>query len=481
MLKEIVRYPLGVRGVSTEEFLEVKSPFNHEVVASIGQADEKAIDKAIVLAQECFKKTMRLMPAYKRSEILAKTSQLIEKNAEDLARTISLEGGKPMKDARIEVQRAVGTFAVASELALHIDGEQIPMDRSPGNESRLAIVLREPLGVIGGITPFNFPLNLVAHKVAPAIAAGNVVVLKPSSQTPISSLKLRALMLEAGLPEDALQIIPCRGAKGMALVTDSRIAMLTFTGSAQVGWDLRKQIAPGTRIVLELGGNAGVIVHDDADIDAAVKGIARGGYSNAGQSCISVQRVYVQEKVYDKFLKDFTAAVKALKVGDPLDDATDVGPVIDEPSAVKTVEWVKQAEQSGAKVQTGGKIINKNLMEPTVISDTKSDMNVVCQEIFGPVVTVMKYTTIDQAIAAVNDSRYGLQSAVFTKNLEIAFKAARQIDAGGVIINDPSTFRADHMPYGGRKESGIGLEGVRYAIHELTQPKFICINLPPLQ
>ncbi len=480
MLKEIVRYPLGVKGVSTDEFLEVKSPFNHEVIAAIGQANEKAIDKAIGLAKECFTKTMRLMPAYKRSEILAKTSQLILANADDLARTISLEGGKPMKDARIEVQRAAGTFAVAAELAMHLDGEQIPMDRSPGNEGRLAMVLREPLGIIGAITPFNFPLNLVAHKVAPAIAAGNAVVLKPSSQTPISSLKLRALLIEAGLPEDALQIIPCRGSKGTALVTDPRIAMLTFTGSAQVGWDLRKQIAPGVRIVLELGGNAGVIVHDDADLDAAVKAICRGGYSNAGQSCISVQRVYVQEKVYEQFLKDFAAAVKALKVGDPLDEATDVGPVIDEPSAVKTVEWVKQAEKSGAKILAGGKIIAKNLMEPTVLSDTTSEMNVVCQEIFGPVVTVMKYTGIDEAIAAVNDSRYGLQSAIFTKDLEIAFKAARQIDAGGVIINDPSTFRADHMPYGGRKESGIGLEGVRYAIHELTQPKFICLNLPPI-
>ncbi|MBX9879361.1 MAG: aldehyde dehydrogenase family protein [Candidatus Obscuribacterales bacterium] len=477
MLKEIVRYPLGVRGITTEEFIEVKSPFSHESIASIGQADEKAINKAIGIAQECFTKTMRSMPAYKRSEILAKTSQLILKNADDLARTISLEGGKPMKDARIEVQRAAGTFAVAGELAMHLDGEQIPMDRSPGNESRLALVLREPLGIIGAITPFNFPLNLVAHKVAPAIAAGNVVVLKPSSQTPISSLKLKALLTEAGLPEEVLQIIPCRGAKGTALVTDPRIAMLTFTGSAQVGWDLRKQIAPGTRIVLELGGNAGVIVHDDADLDSAIKGICRGGYSNAGQSCISVQRVYVQEKVYDKFLKEFSSAVKALKVGDPLDESTDVGPVIDEPSAVKTVEWIKLAEKSGAKIQAGGKIISKNLMEPTVLSDTKPEMNVVCQEIFGPVVTVMKYSTIDEAIAAVNDSRYGLQSAIFTKNIDIAFKAARQIDAGGVIINDPSTFRADHMPYGGRKESGIGLEGVRYAIHELTQPKFICLNL----
>lgn len=480
MLKEIVRYPLGVRGISTDEFLEVKSPFSHEVIAAIGQANEKAIDKAIGLAKECFTKTMRLMPAYKRSEILAKTSSLILTNADDLAKTISLEGGKPMKDARIEVQRAAGTFAVAAELAMHLDGEQIPMDRSPGNEGRLAMVLREPLGIIGAITPFNFPLNLVAHKVAPAIAAGNAVVLKPSSQTPVSSLKLRAILIEAGLPEDALQIIPCRGAKGTTLVTDPRIAMLTFTGSAQVGWDLRKQIAPGVRIVLELGGNAGVIVHDDADLEAAVKAICRGGYSNAGQSCISVQRVYVQEKVYDKFLKDFAAQVKALKVGDPLDEATDVGPVIDEPSAVKTVEWIKQAESAGAKVLAGGKIIAKNLMEPTVIAETKPDMNVVCQEIFGPVVTVMKYATIDEAIAAVNDSRYGLQSAIFTKNLEIAFKAARLIDAGGVIINDPSTFRADHMPYGGRKESGIGLEGVRYAIHELTQPKFICLNLPPL-
>jgi len=479
-LKEIVRYPLGVKGVSGEEFLEVKSPYSHEVIAAIGQADEKSIDKAITSAQHCFASIMRHMPAYKRSEILAKTSQLIEKNADDLAKTICLEGGKPLKDARIEVQRAQGTFAVASELAMHLEGEHIPMDRAPGNESRLALVLREPLGIVGAITPFNFPLNLVAHKVAPAIASGNVIVLKPSSQTPISSLKLRALLIESGLPEDALQIIPCRGAKGQKLVTDSRIAMLTFTGSAQVGWDLRKQIAPGVRIVLELGGNAGVIVHDDADVIQAVKAICRGGYSNAGQSCISVQRVYVQEKIYDKFLKDFSSAVKSLKVGDPLEESTDVGPVIDEPSAIKTVEWIQQAEKAGAKVQAGGKIISKNLMEPTVLSDTKPEMNVVCQEIFGPVVTVMKYGTIDEAIAAVNDSRYGLQSAIFTKNLEIAFKAARQIDAGGVIINDPSTFRADHMPYGGRKESGIGLEGVRYAIHELTQPKFICLNLPPL-
>lgn len=478
--KEIVQYPLQIKGISSEEFKEVKNPYSGQVIAAVGQADEKAIFEAISLARQVFRDVMAKMPAYKRSEILAKTSALIIEHKEDLARTIAAEGGKPLKDARIEVDRAAGTFAIAANEALKLDGEHLTMDRQPGNEGRIGMVLREPIGVIAAVTPFNFPINLVAHKLAPAFAAGNTVVLKPSSSTPISSFKLAKLMQQAGLPEGALHVVPCRGEKGNALVRDDRIAMLTFTGSPEVGWRLRREVAPGVRTILELGGNAGLVVHEDACLEAAVKAAARGGYANAGQTCISVQRVYVQEKVYDKFLELFVGLVKNLKTGDPLDDTVDVGPLIDDAAVEKTLSWLDAAVKGGAKLVTGGKKLPCNVVEPAVLVDTKPEMLVICQEVFGPVVSVAKYATIDDAIAAVNDPHFGLQAGIFTSNLEMAFKAARQIDAGGVMVNDAPTFRADHMPYGGRRESGLGLEGVKYALQEMTQPKFICFNLPKL-
>ncbi|MBX9689649.1 MAG: aldehyde dehydrogenase family protein, partial [Candidatus Obscuribacterales bacterium] len=474
MLKEIAKYPLKIKGSSEGELNEVKSPYDGQPIAAVAQADEKAIKLAITQAKETFENVMRKMPAHKRSEILARTAKLLQEKHEDFARTIALEGGKPIRDARIEVSRAIMTFTIASEETLRLDGEQIAMDRQPGNEGRIGMILREPIGVIGAITPFNFPLNLVAHKLAPAFASGCTVVLKPASQTPVSSLKLAEVLAEAGLPEGALILTPCRGSKGHALVSDNRIALLTFTGSQEVGWRLRHEIAPGTRIILELGGNAGLVVHEDADLTAAAKAAARGGYVNAGQTCISVQRVYVQEKAYDKFLNTFVDLVKNLKCGDPLDESVDVGPMIDAGSVDKTLVWIDEAVKGGAKLLAGGKKASNNVLEPTVLAETKKDLNVVCQEVFGPVVAVMKYSNIDEAIALMNDSRYGLQAGVFTQNLEVAFKAARGIDAGGVMVNDAPTFRADHMPYGGRKESGVGLEGVRFAISEMTQPKFIC-------
>jgi acyl-CoA reductase-like NAD-dependent aldehyde dehydrogenase len=480
MLKEIAKYPLKIKGTESSELNEVKSPFSGEVIAAVAQADEKAIKLAITQAHETFHSVMKKMPAHKRSQILANAAKLLSEQLEDFARTIALEGGKPIKDARIEVSRAVMTFTIASEEALRLDGEQIAMDRQPGNEGRIGMVMREPIGVIGAITPFNFPLNLVAHKLAPAIASGCTIVLKPASQTPVSSLKLAEVLAQAGLPEGALVLTPCRGSKGIHLVSDPRIAMITFTGSQEVGWNLRSQIAPGTRIILELGGNAGLVVHGDADLTLAAKAAARGGYVNAGQTCISVQRVYVQESAYDKFLTTFVDLVKNLRCGDPLDESVDVGPMIDTGSVDKTVEWIDEAVKGGAKLLAGGKKQGNNVLEPTVLSETAPNLSVVCQEVFGPVVAVMKYKDIDEAIKLMNDSRYGLQAGVFTQNLEVAFKAARQIDAGGVMVNDAPTFRADHMPYGGRKESGVGLEGVKYAIAEMTQPKFICLNLPPL-
>jgi acyl-CoA reductase-like NAD-dependent aldehyde dehydrogenase len=476
MLKEILRYPLSINGSSSSDFIEVKSPYNQEVIAAIGQANKSTIEAALSLSDDCFKKVMSRMPAYKRSEILAKTSELILKNAEDLARTISLEGGKPIKTARIEVARAVNTFAIASREALNIEGEQIPMDLVPGNDNRLGIVLREPIGIVGAITPFNFPLNMVAHKVAPALAAGNTVILKPSPQTPIASFKLKELLEKAGLPKDVFLIVPCSIDEAKAFVRSQKLAMLTFTGSTEVGWKLRKEIHPGVRIVLELGGNAGVIVHNDADLDAAVNAICRGGYAHAGQTCISIQRIYVQNLVYEKFIEKLESAVKSLKFGDPLDEQTDVGPLIDHKAVRKVSEWLKEAVNKGAKIITGGKSHSHNFIEPTVLIDAKADMSVVCKEIFGPVVSVLKYENLDQAIESMNDTRYGLQASVFTSNIDNAFKAARRLDAGAVHINDVS-YRLDHMPAGGRKESGLGLEGVRYAIYEMTQPKFISMNL----
>ena len=480
MLKEIAKFPLRIKGITATEVVEVKSPYNGEAIAAVEQADETAIKTAIAQSKHTFENVMRKMPAHKRSEILARTARIIGERHEDFARTIALEGGKPIKDARIEVARAISTFTIAAEEALRLDGEQISMDRQPGNEGRVGIVMREPIGVIAAITPFNFPLNLVAHKLAPAIASGCTVVLKPASQTPVSSLKLAEVMQEAGLPEGALIVTPCRGSKGGALVRDPRLAMLTFTGSQEVGWDLRRQIAPGTRIILELGGNAGLVVHGDADLAAAARAAARGGYVNAGQTCISVQRIYVQDNKYDEFVTLFVDLVKKLKSGDPLEETTDVGPMIDAGAVDKTLSWIHEASAGGAKVLAGGNKHAHNILEPTVLVDTKPELAVVCQEVFGPVVAVMKYADIDEAITLMNDSRYGLQAGVFTSSLEVAFKAARSIDAGGVMVNDGPTFRADHMPYGGRKESGVGLEGVRYAISEMTQPKFICLNLPPL-
>jgi acyl-CoA reductase-like NAD-dependent aldehyde dehydrogenase len=302
MLQELVRYPLTIEGATESAVLEVKSPYSGEPIAQVGLANEQAIDIALRISVEKFQSVARTMPAYKRAEILSRTSQLLLDHKEDLAKTIALEGGKPLKDARIEVARAANTFALASREAADLGGEQLPMDLTPGNEHRFGIVIREPLGVIAAITPFNFPLNLVAHKLAPALAAGNTVVLKPSSQTPVASFKLAALLKEAGLPDGILQIVPCKGAQGNALVRDPRVALVSFTGSPEVGWRLRKEIHEGTRIALELGGNAALIVHQDADLQKAAQAASRGGYGHAGQTCISVQRIYVQKSVYEPFL-----------------------------------------------------------------------------------------------------------------------------------------------------------------------------------
>lgn len=394
---------------------------------------------------------------------------------EEFARLIALEAGKPIKTAREEVDRAVFTFAVAAEETTRIGGEWLPLDLQPSTAGRAAIVRRFPVGPIFAITPFNFPLNLVAHKLAPAIAAGCTVVLKPAPQTPFTSLLLAEVVEAADWPAGALNVLPLAIPEAERLVTDDRLKLLTFTGSGAVGWAL-KQKAGKKKVLLELGGNAGVIVHSDWDSEDAARRCVAGGFSYAGQSCISVQRIYVQRNVHETFLSALVAGVKKLKTGDPLDDATDVGPMISEAAARRAATWIEEAVAAGARIEAGGKR-HGSIIEPTVLRDTRREMKVSCEEVFAPIVNVEPYDDFSDAIRHVNDSPYGLQAGVFTRDVKQLFTAFEELEVGGVIAGDISAFRIDHMPYGGVKESGLGREGLRYAIEEMTEPRLLVLNL----
>ncbi|MEK9136880.1 MAG: aldehyde dehydrogenase family protein, partial [Bacteroidota bacterium] len=393
---------------------------------------------------------------------------------EKFARLITAETGKPITFSRAEVDRSVFTFLYASEEAKRLEGTVLPLDLAVHASNRFGIVQRFPLGVVGAITPFNFPINLVAHKLAPAIAAGNSFVLKPSSNAPLTALTLGEIISNSGYPTEAVNVVPCSGGEAEQLITDKRVKLVSFTGSPAVGWPLKIQ-AGAKKVVLELGGNAGVIVDKGTDIRSTAKRIAMGAYGNAGQSCIAVQRVYVHKELYRAFLDEFVDDSKATKVGDPNDEATVVGPMIDEAAARKVEEWIGEAVASGARVLCGGRRVGA-VLEPTVLVDVRPDMKVSCQEVFAPVATVDPFDSFQQAVEMVNNSEYGLQAGVFTNDLSHLLYAYRQLDVGGVIINDYPTFRIDHMPYGGVKGSGFGREGIKYAIEEMTEPKLLVIN-----
>jgi acyl-CoA reductase-like NAD-dependent aldehyde dehydrogenase len=410
--------------------------------------------------------------------VLERVSNALAERRDELARTTALEGGKPITAARVEAERASFTFKVAAEEAKRIYGEVVPLDWLPGNEGRVGHVRRVPLGPIAGISPFNFPLNLVAHKVAPALAAGNPIIVRPASQTPVSALKLARIVLDAGWPEDGIAVVPSSTDDARPLIEDERIKLLTFTGSPAVGWSLKAQ-AGRKRVTLELGGNAGVIVHSDADLDMAAQRIAFGAYYQAGQSCISVQRVLVASEVYDEFAQLLTKQVEQLITGDPMDEKTDVGPVITHGEVDRIAEWVAEAERQGAEVLTGGKA-DGPFFQPTLLSQTTPEMKVRCEEVFGPVATISPYQTFDEALAEVNNSKYGLQAGVFTNDINRAFEAHRTLEVGGVIINDVSAFRADQMPYGGSKDSGFGREGLKWAMEEMTEPRIMVLSHVPL-
>lgn len=455
---------------TTGQVIDLRAPHNQELVARVHRAGPSDVAAAIEAAAIGFERTRR-MEAYERAAVLTKMAVEVVRRREDLARVLALEAGKPLKAARVEAERTVHTLETAAEEAKRLGGEFLPLDVVPWGSGRFGLVRRFPLGPVAGITPFNFPLNLTAHKIAPALAVGNSIVIKPASQTPSSALMLAEIASSAGAPPGAVNVVTASAADAAPLVDDDRLKMLTFTGSGAVGWELRRRAAK-KRVTLELGGNAAAIVCEGADLPYAAERIVAGGYGYAGQSCISVQRVLVQERIHDRLLDLLVDKVRALHVGDPLDEETDVGPLIAESEARRAEDWIREAVSAGAEIMTGGER-DGVFLEPTVLVKTRPEMKVNCLEIFAPVVTVAPFADLRSAIRMVNESRYGLQAGIFTPEGESAWEAFESIEVGGVIINDVPTYRVDHMPYGGVKESGTGREGLRYAIEEMTEPRLM--------
>ena len=464
---------IGGDWVDTGEWVDVKSPYSGESVGRVAKAGAGEARRAIDAAEMAMREPL---PAHKRAEILVRVAGYLGKRHDEVARTISDEAAKPMKAARVEARRAMSTYTFAAVEARKLAGEVVPMDASQAGEGKLAFTLRPPIGVVGAISPFNFPLNLVAHKLAPALAAGCAVVLKPASQTPLSALLLAELETEAGLPPGWVNVLVGPASEiGDVLIEDERVKAITFTGSGPVGWKIAER-APRKRVNLELGNATPVIITADADIELAAKAMAANAFSFAGQSCISVQRIYVEASAYERFVELFVPRVDELKVGDPADEETDVGPVIDEDARERILEWIEEARAGGARVLTGGDT-DGELIRPTVLADAAPELKVNCEEVFGPVCTVNSVGSVDEAIELANGTRYGLQAGIFAADIKTALRAAQELEFGGVTINEAPTFRADQMPYGGVKDSGNTREGPAYAVRALTEERLVVIDL----
>jgi acyl-CoA reductase-like NAD-dependent aldehyde dehydrogenase len=465
------RILVGGEWLETGEWIDVRSPYSGEVVGRVARAGAAETGRAIDAAAAAMREPL---PAHKRAEILVKVAGYLGRRHEEVAQTICAEAGKPLKTARVEASRAMSTYTMAAVQARTLAGEVVPMDASQAGEGKLAFTLRVPIGVVGAISPFNFPLNLVAHKIAPALAAGCAVVLKPASATPLSALLLAELEEEAGLPPGWLNVVVGPSSEiGEVLIDDGRVTALSFTGSGEVGWKLKER-APRKHVALELGNATPVIVEADVDLEDAAARLAGNAFSFAGQSCISVQRIYVAQDAYDGFLERFLPKVEALKVGDPADEETDVGPLIDADAKDRVLAWIAE---SGGEILTGGDETEDGLIRPTVIARPGRDAKVSCEEVFGPVCTVTSYSSLDEAIELANGTRYGLQAGIFTADVKTALEAARRLEFGGVTVNEAPTFRADQMPYGGVKDSGNTREGPAYAVRELTEERVVVFQL----
>jgi acyl-CoA reductase-like NAD-dependent aldehyde dehydrogenase len=465
------RILVGGEWLETGDWIDVRSPYSGDVVGRVAKAGADETCRAIDAAAEAMREPL---PAHKRAEILVKVAGYLGRRHEEVAQTICAEAGKPLKTARVEASRAMSTYTMAAVQARTLAGDVVPMDASQAGEGKLAFTLRLPIGVVGAISPFNFPLNLVAHKIAPALAAGCAVVLKPATATPLSALLLAELEEEAGLPPGWLNVLVGPSSEiGDVLVGDERVAALTFTGSGDVGWRLKER-APRKHVALELGNATPVIVEADADLEDAAARLAGNAFSFAGQSCISVQRIYVARDAYDGFVERYLPKVEALKVGDPADEDTDVGPLIDAEAKERVLTWIGE---SGGEVLAGGDETDDGLIRPTVIASPRLDAKVSCDEVFGPVCTITPYGSLDEAIELANGTRYGLQAGIFTANVKTALEAARRLEFGGVTVNEAPTFRADQMPYGGVKDSGNTREGPAYAVRELTEERIVVLQL----
>jgi len=461
--------------IDTAQTIEVRNPYDNSVVDTVPRAERGAVERALQSAERGAR-VMAKLSGYDRWKILKKAAELIAERVEQLGQTISKEEGKVIAEGRLEASRAFETIMGSAEEAKRLHGETVPVDGAPGGAGKFGLTIRVPCGVVVAISPFNFPLNLVCHKVGPAIAGGNAVIVKPATDTPLSAIRLTEILLEAGLPPEGINILTGSGGEiGDALVADRRVRKITFTGSRDVGEHICKT-AGIKRVTMELGSNAPVIVMPDADLDKVAAAVASTGYANAGQVCISTQRVLTASRVYDDFLAALRPKVSALKVGNQLDPSVQIGPMIREKEAARVDEWVRAAVASGARVVTGG-TRQGAMYAPTIVADVKPDMQISCDELFGPAVAVTPFTDIDEAIALANDTNYGLAAGIFTENLEWAWKFARETQAGNLHINWGPQWRADRMPYGGLKESGFGKEGPAYAIEEMTELKMVIFHL----
>ena len=464
---------LGGEWIETGDWHEVRSPYSGEPVARVPEAGAEHARRAVDAAERAMQEPLA---AHKRAEILDGVAVLLRERHDEVAATISAEAAKPMKAARVEAERAVSTFTMAAAEARRLAGDVVPMDAAPAGVGTIAYTMRLPIGVVGAITPFNFPLNLVGHKVAPALAAGCAVVLKPAGQTPLSALLLAELETEAGLPPGWLNVLVGPSAEiGDVLVEDERVRLITFTGSAEVGWKIRERAAR-KKVNLELGNATPVIVEPDADLETVATKLAANAFAFAGQSCISVQRIYVGREAYEDFVTRFVPKVEALNVGDPAEEDTDVGPVIDEGARDRIVSWIEEAKASGASVLTGGEVAD-GILRPTVLADVTPEMKVSCLEVFGPLCTVSPYDSLDEALDLANGTEYGLQAGIFTGALTTALRASQELEFGGVTVNEAPTFRADQMPYGGVKASGNTKEGPHYAVREMTEERLVVISV----
>lgn len=478
MTETIVRTeaaPLLLAGVPTEgrESAPVVFPYDGSEIARVWLADAELLERALAAA-EAAAPLVAAVPPFRRAEILRAAAELVREREEELARQMTLETGNAVWETRFEVQRTAEILTIASEEARRITGEIVPIDALPRGEGRIAQTRRFPVGPVLAITPFNAPLLLVAHKLGPAFAAGNPCIVRPASKTPLSALSLGRILVEAGAPPEAVSVVPCRTELAERLVLDERVKMLSFTGSAEVGWRL-KRIAATPRVTLELGGNGAVIVHSDANVEYAAERCAFGGFLRAGQACISVQRIYAHRSVFDDFRAALLERISALTTGNPLEETTIVGGLIDDAAAEKTIEAIEEARASGARVLCGGTREGR-VVAPTLIVDAREDLPISAEEVFAPVVVLSPYEDVDDVLARVNDSPYGLQAGLFTNDIRIINRAFETLEVGALIVNDVNTFRVDHMPYGGAKRSGFGREGIRYAIREMTEERLLVID-----